>query len=99
MLLGKIIGTVVSSQKDAKLEGLSFKVLQIMEISGELSSTYVVAVDAVGAGNGEVVMYAAGSSARQTAVTHNKPCDAVIMAIVDAWNIDGDTIYNKSEEG
>jgi len=99
VLLGKIIGTVVSSQKDAKLEGLSFKVLQIMEISGELSSTYVVAVDAVGAGNGEVVMYAAGSSARQTAVTHNKPCDAVIMAIVDAWNIDGDTIYNKSEEG
>lgn len=99
MLLGKIIGTVVSSQKDAKLEGLSFKVLQILELSGELSSTYVVAVDAVGAGVGEVVMYAAGSSARQTAVTHNKPCDAVIMAIVDAWNVDGDTIYNKSEEG
>lgn len=99
MLLGKVIGTVVASQKDPKLEGLIFQVLQIMDIQGELSPTYVVAVDAVGAGIGETVMYASGSSARQTSVTHNKPCDAVIMAIVDAWNVDGDTIYNKAEEG
>lgn len=99
MLIGKVIGTVVASQKDAKLEGLSFKVLQIMDVQGAMSSTYVVAVDAVGAGTGEVVMYASGSSARQTAVTHNKPCDAVIMAIVDNWSLEGATIYNKSEEG
>ena len=98
MLLGKVIGTVVASQKDVKLEGLKFMVLQIMDLAGKLTSTYVVAVDAVGAGVGEVVMYASGSSARQTAATHNKPCDAVIMAIVDSWSVEGSTIYNKATQ-
>ena len=98
MLLGKVIGTVVASQKDIKLEGLKFQVLQLMDLDGHLTRNYVVAVDAVGAGVGEIVMYASGSSARQTAVTHNKPCDAVIMAIVDTWNMAGDTIFNKAEE-
>ncbi|MBT9548079.1 MAG: EutN/CcmL family microcompartment protein [Candidatus Sericytochromatia bacterium] len=99
MLLGKVIGTVVASQKDIKLEGLKFQILQLMDMNGQLTTNYVVAIDAVGAGVGEVVMYASGSSARQTSVTHNKPCDAVIMAIVDTWNMDGNTIFNKAEEG
>ncbi|MGE3724565.1 MAG: EutN/CcmL family microcompartment protein [Candidatus Sericytochromatia bacterium] len=99
MLLGKVIGTVVASQKDIKLEGLKFQILQLMDMNGQLTTNYVVAIDAVGAGVGEVVMYASGSSARQTAATHNKPCDAVIMAIVDTWNMDGNTIFNKAEEG
>ncbi len=88
MQLGKVIGTVVASQKDPKLEGLVFQVLQILDMDGTPGKAYVVAVDAVGAGVGETVMYASGSSARQTQVTHNKPCDAVIMAIVDEWNIE-----------
>jgi microcompartment protein CcmK/EutM len=99
VLLGKVIGTVVASQKDIKLEGLKFQILQLMDMNGQLTTNYVVAIDAVGAGVGEVVMYASGSSARQTSVTHNKPCDAVIMAIVDTWNMDGNTIFNKAEEG
>lgn len=99
MLLGKVIGTVVASQKDPKLEGLTLQVVQQFDIAGKLSKSYVVAIDAVGAGVGEVVMYASGSSARQTAATHNRPCDAVIMAIVDNWNVEGKTIYNKAEEG
>jgi len=99
VLLGKVIGTVVASQKDIKLEGLKFQILQLMDMNGQLTTNYVVAIDAVGAGVGEVVMYASGSSARQTAATHNKPCDAVIMAIVDTWNMDGNTIFNKAEEG
>jgi len=98
VLLGKVIGTVVASQKDIKLEGLKFQVLQLMDLNGKLTSNYVVAIDAVGAGIGEVVMYASGSSARQTSVTHNKPCDAVIMAIVDNWNMQGETVFNKTEE-
>ena len=40
-------------------------------------------------------MYASGSSARQTGVTKNRPCDAVVMAIVDTWEIDGETVYTK----
>ena len=61
------------------------------------SGSPVVAVDAVGAGTGEYVLYASGSSARQTAVTDKRPCDAVIMAIVDNWEVDGDIKYRKSE--
>lgn len=99
MLLGKVIGTVVASQKDPKLEGLKFLILQLLDLHGQLTRNYVVAVDAVGAGVGEIVMYASGSSARQTSVTHNKPCDAVIMAIVDTWNMEGRTIFNKADEG
>ena len=54
-----------------------------------------VAVDAVGAGVGEVVLYASGSSARQTQATNNRPVDAVIMAIVDTWEIGRETRYKK----
>jgi microcompartment protein CcmK/EutM len=57
----------------------------------------VVAVDAVGAGVGEMVLFASGSSARQTESTDNKPVDAVVMAIVDSWEIDGDEKYRKGE--
>ena len=66
-----------------------------LDEAGEPSGGYVVAVDSVGAGVGEVVLYASGSSARQTAVTKDKPCDAVIMAIVDQWDLDGETVYVK----
>jgi microcompartment protein CcmK/EutM len=54
-----------------------------------------VAADAVGAGPEEIVMIAAGSSARQTRETDKKPVDAVVMAIVDNWAIDGVTKYKK----
>jgi microcompartment protein CcmK/EutM len=55
----------------------------------------VVAVDAVGAGLGEVVLYASGSSARQTQVTQNRPVDATIMAIVDSIAVDGEQRFVK----
>jgi len=95
MLLGKVVGTLVASQKDEKLEGLKFLVVRQISVDGKESANYVVAVDAVGAGVGEVVMYASGSSARQTKVTDQRPCDAVIMAIVDTWEVDGDIKYTK----
>ena len=53
----------------------------------------------MGAGLGEVVLYASGSSARQTSVTDKKPCDAVIMAIVDSLTVDGEVTYDKSRDG
>ena len=56
-----------------------------------------VAADAVGAGLDEVVMYATGSSARQTVLTDRRPCDAAIMAIVDTWEVNGDMKYQKVE--
>jgi microcompartment protein CcmK/EutM len=54
-----------------------------------------VAADAVGAGPGELVLIATGSSARQTLATQNRPCDAVIMAIVDSWELGGVDKYKK----
>jgi microcompartment protein CcmK/EutM len=95
MLLAKVVGTVVASQKDERLTGFKFLVLQRLDINGALENGYVVAVDAVGAGVGEVVMYASGSSARQTVLTDKRACDAVIMAIVDTWESDGQVKYRK----
>ncbi len=98
MLLGRVVGTLVSTRKDEKLEGMKFLVLQRMNINARLQDGYVIAVDAVGAGVGEVVMYASGSSARQTVLTDRRPCDAVIMGIVDTWEVDGEVQYDKGRE-
>ncbi len=96
MQLGKIIGTIVSTQKDEKLEGLTFHIVKAIDFDGNPDGGFVVAVDAMGAGIGEVVLTAAGSAARLTPVTQGKPVDAVIMAIVDILEINGKERYLKS---
>jgi ethanolamine utilization protein EutN/carbon dioxide concentrating mechanism protein CcmL len=97
MNLGKIVGTLVSTRKEDSLNGLRFMLVKWVDETGSFSGGQVVAVDAVGAGIDEYVLVAAGSSARQTQVTQNKPCDAVIMAIVDNWDVDGVTAYVKGD--
>ena len=96
MVLGRVVGTVVSTSKEAELEGLKFLVVQACDFAGKATGASVVAVDAVGAGIGEVVLYASGSSARQTLVTQNRPVDATIMAIVDSVEVGGKSEYNKA---
>jgi microcompartment protein CcmK/EutM len=98
MQLGRVAGTLVSSRKEPLLEGMTFLVVKQIDETNEETGAYVIAVDAVGAGEGEVVMYASGSSARQTERTKDRPCDAVIMAIVDSWDIAGEVRYHKGEE-
>ena len=95
MLLGKVIGTVVSTRKEDTLTGLKFLLVKGCDADGKPTGAVVVAADAVGAGVGEVVMLAAGSSARQTKQTKDRPVDATVMAIVDAVEIDGDYRYVK----
>ena len=95
MQLGRVTGTLVSSRKEPLMEGMTFLVVRQIDVDNSDTDSYVVAVDAVGAGVGEVVMYASGSSARQTQRTKDKPCDAVIMAIVDTWEVDGKTVFVK----
>ena len=95
MLMGRVVGTVVSTRKDAELEGLKFLIVKACDFDGKPTGSSVVAVDAVGAGIGEVVLYAAGSSARQTQVTQNRPVDATIMAIVDEITVGGERRYVK----
>jgi microcompartment protein CcmK/EutM len=99
MLLAKVVGTLVASRKEPSLEGLKFLVLRQLDIEGQETGAYNVAADAVGAGIGEVVLYATGSSARQTLVTDKRPCDGVIMAIVDTIEVDGALTYDKSTDG
>jgi microcompartment protein CcmK/EutM len=89
MKLGRIVGTVVSTRKDPSLDGLKLLVVENVTTTLEREGGYVVAVDSVGAGMGEVILYATGSSARQTAQTKDRPIDAVIMAIVDSFDIEG----------
>src|SRR5512144_1732195 len=95
MLLAKVVGTVVATRKDARIEGLKFLLLRQVNPENLKEGGFVVANDAVGAGIGEFVLYASGSSARQTEVTKDRPCDAVIMAIVDTWEIGGEKLYKK----
>ena len=96
MQLGKIIGTIVSTQKDEKLEGLKFHIVKSIDFDGNTTGSFLVAVDAMGAGIGEVVLTASGSAARLTPITKDKPVDAVIMAIVDIVEIDGKERYLKN---
>ncbi len=98
MHLGRVAGTLVASRKEALMEGMKFLVVKQIDESNQETGSYVVAVDAVGAGEGEVVLYASGSSARQTEMTRDRPCDAVIMAIVDSWDVAGEVRYHKGEE-
>jgi ethanolamine utilization protein EutN len=95
MNLGKVVGTVVSTRKDEKLTGMKLQVVRQIGLDLEETGSFVVAVDAVGAGPGEVVLYASGSSARQTTITQDRPADAVIMAIVDCVEVEGREIYTK----
>jgi len=95
MNLGKVVGTVVSTRKDEKLEGLKIQIVQFIDLDGKPTGGLVTAVDSVGAGVGEVVLTAAGSSARQTPTTEGKPVDTVIMAIVDEIEVGGKSRYVK----
>jgi microcompartment protein CcmK/EutM len=96
--LAKVLGRVVATRKEESIEGLKLLVLGVAGPDGKLTGSTVVAVDAVGAGEGEYVLYASGSSARQTVVTDGKPVDTVIMAIVDSWDIDGEDRYRKGDD-
>ncbi len=95
MNIGRVVGTVVSTQKDDKLVGTKLQIVKQLGLDCCETGSFVVAIDAVGAGQGEVVLYASGSSARQTPITKDRPADAVIMAIVDSIEVDGATTFQK----
>jgi len=98
MFLGKVIGTVWSTKKDEKLVGAKFLVVRKMDLDLKEKNDFVVAVDSVGAGVGEVVLVATGSSSRQTNFTQDKPVDAVIMAIVDKLDVAIKKLKKESAE-
>jgi len=90
MFLAKVIGTVVSTQKNPKFQGMKLLLIQPYITREETlvqSGSSVVAVDSVGAGLGELVMFTQGSSARLTDITRDSPTDTVIVGIVDTVEI------------
>ena len=96
MLLARVTGTVVSTRKEPKIEGFKFLLLEKIDpASMEGKKDFVVAMDTVGAGFGEVVFFVSGSSARMTTATEGKPSDASIIAIVDSIDLDGKLVYQK----
>ena len=97
MILAKVVGTVVSSHKAPKIEGIRFLLLEKIDpVTMEGKNDFVVSMDSVGAGIGEIVFYVSGSSARFTSVTEGKPADSTIIAIVD--NIEKDGVYTYEKD-
>jgi microcompartment protein CcmK/EutM len=99
MILARVIGTVVSSQKSTKIEGIKFLLLEKIDpVTMKGKGDYVVSMDSVGAGMGEIVFYVSGSSARMTDVTEGKPSDSTIIAIVDYIEKDGVYTFQKNQQ-
>ncbi|HYM61359.1 MAG TPA: EutN/CcmL family microcompartment protein [Thermoanaerobaculia bacterium] len=95
MQLARVVGTVVATRKEPSLQGLKLLVVKPLDEKGQETGNALVAADAVGAGPDEIVLIAAGSSARQTEATDKRPVDAVVMAIVDSWSVGDDVKFKK----
>ncbi len=97
MLLAQVLGTVVSTRKDSGLMSLKLLLTREVDTHFKPNGNFIVAADAVGAGEGELVLIAQGSSARMTEVSRERPVDAVICGIVDAVEVEGKDVYLKRE--
>jgi len=104
MLFARVIGNVVCTRKDEKLVGTKLLLVQPVDAPESVGTADkpkgnpLVAIDAVGAGEGELVLIVQGSSARQTKRTEGNPVDATIMAIVDYVEKDGTIVFKKSAD-
>lgn len=88
MILARVVGTVVATRKDPRLEGKKLIVIQPVSPDGKPEGGYIVAVDTVSAGNRELVLAVAGSSARMADGCKDIPVDSAIIGIVDAVSLD-----------
>ena len=101
MFIGKVTGTVVSTQKVDTVVGRKLLLVQALSVEGDppqsLKSTgrTAVAIDTVGAGEGEIVLVTQGSSARLTEITNKVPADAVVIGIIDSIQAKDKEIFNK----
>ncbi len=88
MILARVVGTVVATRKDPRLEGFKLLILKPISPEGKDESGYVVSVDTVGAGASETVLAVAGSSARMAEGCKDRPVDSAVVAIVDTVSLD-----------
>ena len=96
MQIARVIGATVATIKDEKLTGRKLLIVREADERGTAVGKPYVAIDTVDAGADDLVLVAAGSSARQTTITKDTPVDAVIMAIIDTLDVNGATTYRKS---
>ncbi len=96
MQIARVIGSAVSTVKDAKLTGLKLLVVQKATPDNQVFGEPFIAADTVGAGSGELVMLVEGSSARQTLRTDESAVDAVIIGILDSLEVEGSVVFRKS---
>jgi ethanolamine utilization protein EutN len=96
MLIARVVGSAVSTAKDARMTGLKLLVVRESNALDEPFGDAFVAADTVGAGEGELVLIARGSAARQTSATDGCPIDAAIVGILDSLEVDGEVTFRKS---
>jgi ethanolamine utilization protein EutN len=87
MILGRVVGTIVATRKDPRLEGSKLLIVRMVAPDGKDEAGYVVAVDTVSAGSKETVIVVSGSSARMAEGCKDKPVDATIIGIVDTVSL------------
>ncbi|HUV92906.1 MAG TPA: EutN/CcmL family microcompartment protein [Anaerolineales bacterium] len=96
MRIARVIGTTISTIKDEKVRGSKLLILRQTDETGEIIGKPYVAVDLVDAGVDDLVLTGHGSSARQTYQTKDCPVDAVVMAVIDHLEVDGEVVFLKS---
>jgi microcompartment protein CcmK/EutM len=95
MILGKVVGSVVSNTRSLDIDGAPFLLVEKTNQKGEKTGEFMVAVDIIGAGYDEMVMVSESTSARETLLTTNKPLDALIVGIIDRISEDDKFVYIK----
>ena len=99
MLLARVSGTIVATQKSESLEGMRLLLLEKIDAATmKGKGDFLIALDAVGANVEEIVFYVTGSSARLTDTSKGKPTDSTIVGIVDNLEKEGQLIYQKSRD-
>jgi len=95
MVLGIVTGTVTSSSNNTEIQGGRYLLINKCDQQGKLKNDFLIALDLVSAGNGEMVMVSQSTSARETPITRNKAVDAIVVGIVDAIDENEKAVYKK----
>ena len=95
MIFAVVVGTIVATQRSDSIRGAKYLLVERCTERGEPRGDYHVALDALDAGTGEMVLIAQGSSARQTEISHQRPIDAIVTGIVDLVDERGELVFRK----